>query len=92
MICVQEDVCWLVAKLTNVTAAKRDLMIKNLSLVVNPEFESFIEAVPNKMFDDLKEAVVKPGEHFSCSFKLNIGKIPANLDISDLLSSLSLQP
>lgn len=71
------------------TSARRDLVIKNLDLFINPEYASFITPVKNKMFDDL-DTVVKPGEHFSCSFKIEVGLIPPELDLNDLLSSFAI--
>jgi hypothetical protein len=89
MVTVCDDVCWLVAKLTNV-ANKQDLKIKNFDLTVNPLYRDFIRQVkPETEQDDseVEDVVLGPGEFYTCAFKMKIDQAPPEYDSSeDLLA------
>lgn len=45
MVTVQEQECWLVAKLTSVS--ERDIIVKLVDLFINPDYKSFITILGN---------------------------------------------
>lgn len=84
MVTVSEHDCWLIAKLTSV--AVRDLKINLVDLHINPDYVSFVNKLQNLSEGSLTDSVVRPGESFDVVFKLNIGIMPRDFEIGDLMS------
>lgn len=59
-------------------------------MYINPGYVNFIQLVKENEGDENNEVVLKPGEFFTIAFKLQIGVVPAQYDISDLLTSFNL--
>lgn len=88
MVTVQDQECWLQAKLTS--NSLRDIKIDLLELHINPDYESFIKKISdnNQQGSDKRKdnTVLKSGESFDCVFTLKIGVPSATLDFGDLRS------
>jgi hypothetical protein len=84
MVTVQEHECWLVAKLTSISV--KDVVIKLIDLHINHDYVNFVTKLGNLSQDSITDQCVKPGESFDCIFKLEIGVMPQELMVGDLMS------
>lgn len=78
MVTSSEEDCLLMCRLTSLSSY-RQLVLQQLNLEINPNFQDFIELIERvDTIDEGQKIILEPSESFDCLFKIKVKKLDAD--------------